>query len=620
MIRLGTRTFSRVTLVDYEFSAPPGGRPRPICLVARDFETGQTTRVWEDELQQHHVAPYPTGPDALVVAYYASAEISCHLALGWPVPTFVLDLFVEFRNATNGVPTIAGNTLLGALAHYGIDAIAAITKEEMRQLALRGGPWSNDERGALLDYCESDVLALDKLLRRMLPHLDGNRSLLRGRFMVAAARMEHLGVPVDVATLMALRAGWEPMKMRLVARIDAGYGVYEGTTFKRDQFARLLATHGIPWPRLASGALALDEDSFRQMTIRYPVLRPLHELRVSLSQLRLHDLAVGQDGRNRTLLSAFRARSGRNAPSNTQSIFGPAVWLRKLIRPERDTGLAYVDYEQQEFGIAAALSGDPAMLAAYASGDPYLAFAKQAGAIPATGTRETHGAIRELFKTCALGVQYGMGAETLAARIGRSRGDAHHLLQLHRRTYPRFWRWSDGAVDFALLHNSISTVFGWTLRVGPDVNPRSLRNFPMQANGAEMLRVACCRATEAGLQICAPVHDAVLIEAPLDGLDGAVTRAQRVLADASEVVLDGFRLRTDVKVYRHPDRFDDPRGTAMWEAVQAVLAELGSDKMRHLESVPEASWDTGVQPDGTLLSYGWDTSGHPSSLISPSGS
>ena len=156
--------------------------------------------------------------------------------------------------------------------------------------------------------------------------------------------------------------------------------------------------------------------------------------------------------------------------------------------------------------------------------------------------------------------------------------------------------------------------------MGPDVNPRSLRNFAMQANGAEMLRLACCCATEAGLQICAPVHDAVLIEAPLDGLDGAVARAQRVLADASGVVLDGFRLRTDVKVYRHPDRFDDPRGTAMWEAVQAVLAELGSDKMRHLEIVPEASWDTGVRPDGTLLSYGWDTSGHPSSLISPSGS
>jgi hypothetical protein len=591
MLKLGTRTFSRATLVDYEFQAPPGERPRPICLVARDFESGQTTRLWEDDLRQHRTAPYPLGPDALVVAYYASAEIGCHLALGWPVPTFLLDLFVEFRNATNGVPTIAGNSLLGALAHYGIDAIAAVEKEEMRQLALRGGPWSDDERRALLEYCESDVLGLDKLLRRMLPLLDGDRALLRGRFMVAAARMEHVGVPIDVTTLLALRAGWEPMKARLVARIDAGYGVYEGTTFKSTQFARWLAGQGIPWPRLESGALDLDHEVFKEMTLRYPVLRPLHELRVTLSKLRLQDLAVGPDGRNRTLLSAFGARTGRNAPSNTKCVFGPAVWLRNLIRPEPGTGLVHVDYGQQEFGIAAALSGDPAMLAAYTSGDSYLAFAKQAGAIPSTGTRETHGAIRELFKACALGVQYGMGAETLAERIGRSRGDADHLLLLHRRTYRRFWRWSDGAVDFALLHNFIPTIFGWTLHVGPDVNPRSLRNFPMQANGAEMLRLACCRATEAGLQICAPIHDAAVVEAPLDGLDAAVAQTQQVLTDASAVVLGGFRLRTDVKVYRYPERFDDPRGASMWEAVQAVLADLQNGHSGTPASPPEAGSD-----------------------------
>jgi len=48
------------------------------------------------------------------------------------------------------------------------------------------------------------------------------------------------------------------------------------------------------------------------------VLAPLRELRSTLSQMRLSDLAVGEDGRNRTLLSAFRARTGRNQPSNTR--------------------------------------------------------------------------------------------------------------------------------------------------------------------------------------------------------------------------------------------------------------------------------------------------------------
>ena len=93
-----------------------------------------------------------------------------------------------------------------------------------------------------------------------------------------------------------------------------------------------------------------------------------------------------------------------------------------LIRPEPGYGLAYVDWSQQEFGIAAALSGDAAMQAAYLSGDPYLAFGKQAGKIPPDGTKATHGAARELFKTCALGVQYGMEAASMAERIGVAAG------------------------------------------------------------------------------------------------------------------------------------------------------------------------------------------------------
>src|SRR6516165_5374109 len=100
------------------------------------------------------------------------------------------------------------------------------------------------------------------------------------------------------------------------------------------------------------------------------------------------------------MLSPFGTRSSRNAPSNSRFIFGPSVWLRGLIKPPPGFGLAYIDWSQQEFGIAAALSGDHAMQDAYISRDPYLAFAKQAGAVPEGATKETHGPTRELFKQC----------------------------------------------------------------------------------------------------------------------------------------------------------------------------------------------------------------------------
>src|SRR5262249_31866463 len=201
--------------------------------------------------------------------------------------------------------------------------------------------------------------------------------------------------------------------------------------------------------------------------------------------MRLEDLAVGKDGRNRVMLSAFRAKTGRNQPSNTKFIFGPSTWLRCLIKPEPGYGLAYIDWNQQEFGIAAALSGDGNMLAAYESGDPYLTFAKQAGAAPADATKKTHAAIREQFKACVLGVQYAMGADTLAVRINQCPAAARELLRMHRATYPKFWRWSDAAVNYAMLYGKLYTAFGWTIRVSPNTNARSLCNYPMQANGAE---------------------------------------------------------------------------------------------------------------------------------------
>jgi hypothetical protein len=561
--------FAEIWVIDFEFGSEPGENPDPVCLVAWELRSGRKVRLWRDEFGT--APPYPTGPTALFVAYYASAEIGCHLALDWPVPERVLDLFTEFRNRTNGVPTENGSGLLGALAYHGLDGIGAVEKDEMRTLILRGGSWSDAERAAILDYCESDVAALAQLLRAMMPQIDLPRALLRGRYMVAVARMERNGIPIDTETLNRLNHRWSDVQDQLIGDIDANYGVFDGRTFKADRFADWLARNNIPWPHLESSRLDLSDETFREMARAYPAVSPLRELRAALSEMRLSDLAVGRDGRNRTMLSAFRARTGRNQPSNTRFIFGPSVWLRGLIQPPPCYGVAYIDWAQQEFGIAAALSGDPLMMDAYRSGDPYLAFAKQAGAAPADATKATHKTIRDQFKSTVLAVQYGMGADALAQRIGQPPIRARELLRLHRETYRVFWRWSDAAVDHAMLRGSLHTVFGWRVRVPTVSNERSLRNFPMQANGAEMLRLACCLATERGIQVCAPVHDAVLICAPLKRLEADVVRMQEAMREASRIVLDAFELGTDAQVVRYPDRYMDERGAAMWSRVMDLI-------------------------------------------------
>jgi hypothetical protein len=577
--------YREIWMVDFEYIHHPGERPQPICLVAWDKRSGRRLRLWYDQFGP--TPPYSVDADSLFVAYYASAELGCHRALGWPMPARILDPFVEFRERNNKIPSKRGGktpkpseaSLLAAMAHFGLDSIGVVEKEAMRALVLRGSPWSRDEKADILDYCQSDVEALDRLLPAMLPKIDLPRALLRGRYMAAVAAMEHNGVPIDIEMLERLRHGWPEIQDRLIAEVDVDYGVYDGRRFKADRFAQWLAINGIPWPRLSCDRLALDDETFRQQAITYPAISPLRELRKTLSSLRLNNLAVGQDARNRTMLSAFRSRTGRNQPSNSRFIFGTSAWLRSLIKPPQGHATVYLDWKQQEFGIAAALSGDSAMREAYSTGDPYLAFAKQAGAVPTDATGGTHKAKRELFKACALGVLFGMEASALAKRIGRPLMVARELLHSHHQTYPIFWSWSDAIVDAAILEGSLKTVFGWHARVDQSSNPRAVRNFPMQANGAEMLRIACCLATERGIEVCAPIHDAILICAPLERLESDIAATRAAMAEASRAVLDGFELGTDVAVTRWPDRYVDKREAdrgdkGMWVRVVKLLEQL----------------------------------------------
>jgi DNA polymerase-1 len=576
--------FCHVVAIDFEFefgghdsavaANVSGERPRPVCMVAKELRAGQIWRLWRNQFESQ--PPFPLDSDTVLIAYYASAEMGCFKALNWPQPRYVLDLFTEFRARTNGLPQ--GASLIAAATYFGIDSIASNAKQGMRQLILSGGPWSAADRVEILHYCESDVVLLEGLLLAMLPRIDLPRALLRGRFMKAAAAIEWNGIPIDTVTLGMLRQHWTGIQDELIAEIDRDYGVFEGRSFRRGLWGRWLAENGIPWPTTDTGQLKLDDGTFRDMAKAHPKVSPMRELRSALSEMRLADLAVGSDGRNRTILSAFQSRTGRCQPSNTKYIFGPSVWLRGLIQPPEGWGIAYLDWCQQEHGIAAVLSGDAAMQAAYTTGDPYLEFAKQAGAVPAGATKKTHNTERELFKQCVLAVGYGMEAKSLAQRIGRPEIVARDLLRSHRETYCRFWSWSDATVDRAMLLHPLLTAFGWPIRIGSDPNPRSLRNFPCQANGAEMLRLAACFATEKGVEVCALIHDAVLIAAPLDQLDHDIERMKAAMAKASRVVLAGFELRTDFNVVRYPDRYQDQRGAVMWERVMKLVAKREAAK------------------------------------------
>jgi hypothetical protein len=605
--------FEQVWLHDFEFCEQSDKRPDVVCLAAYELRSGQTVRLWRDELT-NGTAPYRTDDRVLFVNFVGNAELACHLALDFPLPRNVLDLNPAFRNIVNGRHTPEGRGLLGALAYYGFNNINPKHKDAMRKRIMQGWPFTAEERERIQDYCHGDLEDLLKLLLKILadPDFDLGVALYHGESVAALALMQHNGVPIDMPVFNALtdKAAWRDIRDAMVPAIDARYGVYvrqaDGDcSFDMERFGAYLKREGIldGWPRTETGKLSTKRKVFEDMSKGWPQLEELRQLRHARDKMRKIKLEVGADGRNRTVLWPFKSKTSRTQPKASRWIFSPAVWLRSLIKPEPGMAVAYIDYSSMEFLIAAALSDGHCgpintMLDMYRSGDPYRAFAVRVGAIPDEITtamikkpeqHATHNLtlaqlkhyadVRDRYKVMLLAVQYGMQAETLAGRLGVSSFEAQEMLNQHRAQFAQYWTWSDDFVQHALQTGVMRTAFGWYCRTGiTEFNERSIRNWLIQTTGADILRIACILGMRHGIRLLAPVHDAVLIEAPVEKIEADVALMQEIMRRASRIVLNAdaegtHELRTDAKIIRYPNRYSDKRGEAIWGRVLQLLAE-----------------------------------------------
>ncbi|MEO8901139.1 MAG: DNA polymerase [Polyangiaceae bacterium] len=500
--------------------------------------------------------------------------------LGWHQPR-ILDLWAEHRIETNGV-TMHSNFLC-ALQHHGIPApIDGTVKKAWQKLCAEGTePQIVLNRDGILDYCEGDVLPLCELYRIMAPSIDLNTALFRGEYSAACAEIEHCGIPVEVARLQVLADRWPEVRAAAaeIATTRMRFKIYGGTTgtqFSYKRFEEYLLRVDLldSWPRTASGRLAVDDKTLKNACARHPDLEPLRQARRTMSMIHPARIRVGGDGRCRTQVRPFASSTGRNQPRAHTPLAYPA-WMRALIRPGTGRAMAILDYSQQEFALAGALSGDPQMRAAYASGDAYLAFAIQCGALPVGSQRGQPGvdAIRDCYKIASVAIMYGVSDRGLADILGIPESRAKAIMFRHRRTYPRYWEWSDEQAAGAAFDGVIETESGWrvsTSRMGD----RSVRNWPVQSTGGDILRLATVTARRAGIEIVALVHDAVIVEADVSEITAVVGRTKQVMIVAGEEVA-GFKLRVDNQIISPGQRyFKDDKAKAWWTAIWKRLGYL----------------------------------------------
>jgi DNA polymerase I len=536
------------------------------------------------------------------------------------------DLKIQARNAKGG-GELSPLGLLGVCAIHGISTRDQQHKDELRRLILTGGPWTKEQERQILDYCGEDVWDTAALLAEMwakIPdtyycrqRIDGIVAALhRGRAMPAFAWMEHIGIPIDIELNARLSKHFNAIMEDLYSEIREEFPIFNEGSFDiaPSKFTEFLKSKGWldnkthPWPMTKGGKKGKkqpkhdlkrggQEGTLPQMANIYPELKKLTSVLEIRSATKLGlNFPVGLDNRHRVNFWAFGTVTSRCSPSSsTYMLAGGSPAFRHLAKPAKGEILIEADWSAQEIWIAAYLSGDKAMQKMLQQADPYIAFGEMAGVIP-VGSLERLGvkeckirfaAERVRLKAITLGVLYGKTIYTVARECGITTDEASTLLRLHKKLFPQFWLWIEWMVNETLATHRISTKLGWQrwllpkkerdARKGEDQKHKkvrnSLQNFPMQAHGAEMLRLALIYATEKGLGICAPLHDAIFVVAPDDREEWA-TETLKDCMERAAVDIIGVRIPIEMFIVSYPDRFvpdDKPTAVTVWEKMMVSL-------------------------------------------------
>lgn len=205
-----------------------GNATKAICLAVKSKDSPLTAEFWINGYQGGLSSPWGEWQEGdILVTFAAMSELSCICQLGWPPPPNVIDLCVEFRNIVNGDPADKNLSLLDALKFFDIqNGIIRDHKDTVLGYTIRDRPASNIEKQLMLDYCCQTVNAIEALHNKMKCLISNDQALLRGKFIIEAARIEKRGVPIDYYRFKRIVVRWDELRQRLIEQNRKQFDVY----------------------------------------------------------------------------------------------------------------------------------------------------------------------------------------------------------------------------------------------------------------------------------------------------------------------------------------------------------------------------------------------------------
>lgn len=427
--------------------------------------------------------------------------------------------------------------------------------------------------------------------------------ILRAEFIKSSVLLEKKsnGFPVDCQFIDALSKHKIEFVRHLQNEVNNRYGqVYVDTdgigqpmTLDYEKFAEYIRDRGYEWDRTEiNGLFQLDQTYLKSKANIHSDLRLFYQTHKTVKACQFGALSeLVENGYIKPQFELFNQKTGRTSPLPSRGfILNLPAWVRSSIKPKEGNVLIGMDWSQQEIAIAAALSNDSNYINLYNNkeGDVYLALAKMAKSAPESATKSSHSEIRQVFKAIQLGIGYGKGLKSLANDIYNVSRDSEgkpvmskeqalsyseEILNWHKSTFSDYWYWLAESANQARKYGYMKSLDGWIYLVPESVKPTQLMNFPMQANGAAILRRAIIRARfKPRLDVICTLHDAIYINARECEAELAITDLRECMDLACDDILRGkIKIRTEVSVYNSKDGYTCEKGFEILEMFKTFM-------------------------------------------------
>ena len=407
-----------------------------------------------------------------------------------------------------------------------------------------------------------NALAVDRLIEPMRAAMEAQglaqlNETIEVPLIGVLARMESLGIGVDVAELTRLREHLtsEVDRLRSLIHKDAGeeFNVNSTKQLREILFERLELT---PQKKTKTG-YSTDAASLEKLRGEHPIIehlldyREVVKLRSTCGEGLLAE--VGEGDRIRATFNQTVARTGRlssdkpnlhNIP--VRSEMGRA--FRKAFVPADGFELLVADYNQIELRCIAHLAEDPGLIGSFEAGeDIHNATASRVFDVKSEDVTVEQ---RSKAKMVSYGLAYGMEAYGLSQRLGIPVDEAAEILKAYFEAFPAVRKYMDDTVAETRERGYTETLFGRRRKI-PELASSNFRirqagerqamNAGIQGLAADIFKVALVNLDEAlrsddyESRLILQVHDEVILEVTADERDHMATMTTEIMADAFDL-------------------------------------------------------------------------------------